>query len=544
MIQDILVDKSGKKLQYRNDTMLHRAGTQLQYTDEHIKEWIKCSEDPLYFINTYCKIQDPNKGLSQVTLRPYQEKLIIDLLENKYVIIMFPRQSGKSMTLSLFTCWEGTFKNDITSGVFANKEKISKEIFSRIMLTYRLLPHFLKGGVEEFNKTTLELENGSRIISGATSESGPRGFTINGTLIIDEAAHISTSLFQSFYDSCYPTVSAAEHGRIVLISTPNGMNHFHRLWKDAEQGHSSYKPVSVDWKEIPGRDDEWKKKEIKNMNGNIEKFTQEYECKFVGNSRCLFSSRILENIEFKPALPLNLFDNEHLFIYEQPSTNGLYCLCCDVSEGKNNDYSVISVIDITSIPYKQVAIYRDNTIHTYPYAYVIEKLAQLYNDALVLVENNSIGDGVINTLIHEVGYENVYIGEDGNIGVRTSSKTKQIGMLHLKELLEKQALKIYSYETLVEMSNFVKTGYGYAAAQGQHDDIIMTLVLFGYLYSTDYFKELTSDGIDIAKQIYHKNIQQIIDEDAMPIYHVDGNTETIMSGGLQKDDNDGFHNPW
>lgn len=514
MIKDITVDAEGKKLHYRNDPQLRRENVKLSLTQDHVNEFVKCSNDPIYFIENYCHVNDPNFGLKIITLRDYQKRLIQSVHDSKYNILNLPRQSGKSTTLSLYLVWQICFKNDTVSAILANKEKTAREIFGKVLDCFRLVPQFLKPGVKEYNKSSIQLDTGSKIIIAATSESGIRGYTINGTLLLDECAHLATPMFNHFYESVYPTISTAKDSKIVLVSTPNGLNHFYKIWQDAVNKKSGYIPFTINWNEVPGRDDAWRKKEISNI--GEENFKQEYECSFVGGHKCLFNQTTLEKITYK--LPImKLYDGD-LLVYQNPIKDRKYLLVCDISEGLGKDYHTMNIIDVTSFPFEQVAVYTNNTADLPVIPYIIEKIAKQFNDAMVLVENNGANKVVTNILFSTIEYENTY-ADDKEIGIRMTKTTKKAGIAKLKELIENQGIIINDFNTLKEMSNFIKKGESYKASAGNTDDIVMGLVLFSYFTNLEFFAEWSGNTgkNDKLKEMYDKKLQQMMEDTILPV---------------------------
>jgi len=520
-IYDITTDIHGEPLEFRKDPHLRKAETKIGLTKEHIIEIAKCKKDPVYFMNNYCYINDPNEGRSIITLYQWQEKLVRQLQAQKYNILLLPRQSGKSQTLALFLVWYMCFYKDKLSAILANKGVTAREIFSRLMMAYRGLPHFLKGGVYEFNKSSIGIDTGSGTISSATSESGLRGFTINGLLMIDEAAIIQTSLFEEFYTAMYPTISRADNAKIVLVSTPKGMNHFYKLWRDAQNKNNGYHPFTIGWDEIPGRDEKWKEQEIQNM-GDIDKFNQEYCCSFISSGSMLLSSAAMSSITYEP--PKKEMYEGTFKIYKEPEPDMKYILSVDTSEGVGKDFSTINVLSVDNTGFiEQVAVYRNNKIELTMFPYTIEKIGQMYNNALTIIENNSIGLVVCNALFNDIEYPELYV-DTKEIGIRTTKSTKKAGVRYAKELIENHGLKINDYDTVVELSNFTRRKNSYEAADGFTDDIIMGLVLFSYFSSLPYYKEWCDT--DFVSRMYKKKMEQISSEQMLPVYHQDGGEES------------------
>ncbi len=413
--------------------------------------------------------------------------------------------SHNTETFRIFLTHYILFNEYKSVGILANKEDTAIEILGKIQYSFQALPTWLQMGVEEFNKSSFVLENGCRIIAGATSSDAVRGYTFH-VVILDEAAHIEN--WEEFYSSVYPTISAGKTTKLIMVSTPNGLNHFYDFWKGSIDGKNDFNRIFVPWYDVPGRNEKWKINTLRGMNGNLEKFAQEYSVEFLGSSGTLIAGWKLKELVGSDKEPLKESNEVNLKIFEHPIKNSPqhnYAIIADVSRGKGLDYSAFSVIDITDLPYRQVATFRDNQIAPADYADIIYKTALIYNNALVLTEINDIGEQVGYLLMIEYGYEHVLCTENAgkagkkitfgskksDRGIRTTKVVKGVGCQILKLLIEQNKFIVSDKETINEFTTFSRQKDSYAAEAGKHDDMIMGLVLFAWLTDQSYFREAT-----------------------------------------------------
>jgi hypothetical protein len=490
------------KSTYLANPRLKKAGVKLDFTAEQIQEILKCSKDPIYFINNYLKIVNLDAGLIQCQLRPYQEKMIRNFNDNRFSIMLCPRQIGKTISYVGYVLWLSIFKDSQNIVVLANRNKTAKEILYRVKLAYENLPKWIQQGVIEWNKSSIELENGSKISSDSTSGSTGRSGSIN-CLVLDEFAHVHNNVSDDFMKSVYPTITAGTTTKIIIVSTPKGVNLFYKLWTEAEKKQNRYVPFTMHWSEVPGRDDKWRDETIRNI--GAEAFDQEYGCSFFGSvSNTLIASSKLKNLVFQQPT----YSQECLDVYEKPQPKHTYVACVDVARGDANDFSVMSIIDVTQLPFKFVAKYRSNKIPPLIFPNVIAEIGQKYNNAWLLIETNDAGSQVADALKYELEYENlIYTVKNtrlstqemsfsqGKIGVMTTKKTKNIGCVNLKTLIENDQLIVTDFDTISEMTTFVSKLGSFAGDSGTNDDLVMTLVLFGWLSNQKNFKDLTNSNI-------------------------------------------------
>tara|TARA_Y100001937_G_scaffold128709_1_gene207179 strand:+ start:2500 stop:4125 length:1626 start_codon:yes stop_codon:yes gene_type:complete len=515
---------------YLGNPNLKAVGQNVEWTEESIKEYKKCWEDPEHFIQNYVRVVHVDRGLISFDMYPYQKKMINTFINDRFVICKMPRQTGKSTTIISFLLHYILFNESVNCAILANKLATARELLSRLQLAYEHLPKWMQQGVVVWNKGNIELENGSKILAAATSSSAVRGSSFN-IIFLDEFAHVPNNIADQFFTSVYPTISSGETTKVFIVSTPLGLNMFYKLWVDAEEGRNNYTPIDVHWAEVPGRDDKWKQETIKNT--SELQWNQEFECEFIGSTLTLIAPSKLRTMTFKNPI----HSNNGFEIYEKPQPNKMYCVIADTAQGKEQDYSALSVFDISEIPYRQVAKYRDNSISPMLYPNVIYQIGMQYNTAWLLVEVNDVGANVAETLHFELEYENIMMcsmhgragqklgggfGKNAQLGIRTSKQLKRIGCAALKDMIETDKLIIYDFDTLAELTTFASKHNSYEAEEGSHDDLAMTLVIFAWLVQQQYFKDLTD--LDIRKQMY-KDQMEALEQDMLPFGIIDDGQE-------------------
>jgi hypothetical protein len=519
---------------YLGNDRLKRVGVELSYTEEQVKEIIKCTEDPVYFIRTYVKIVNVDLGLIPFDMWDFQEKMVQDFHENRFCICKMPRQVGKTTTTVGYMLWSVLFQDDYVAGILANKGSLARDILSKIQKAYEYLPLWLQQGIIVWNKGNIELENGSKIFAYATSAAGVRGGSFN-LIFLDEFAFVPHNMATEFFTSTYPVISSGKTSKVIIVSTPNGLNLFYKMWTDAIEKRSTYKPVEIHWSQVPGRDRAWKEETIKNT--SEEQFRQEFETEFIGSSATLISGTKLRSLAFHEPI----HQEEGLDIYEQPVQGRLYIATVDCAEGVGQDYSSINIIDVSETPYKQVAKYRNNKLPLLFFPTIIYSLAKKYNEAFILIETNNIGQQVVDILHYDLEYENVYKLEHHHIkgqsisggfkrstsfGIKTTKTVKKIGCANLKTLVENDKLKIMDFDTIAEMNTFVRIRDSYAAEEGNHDDLVMGLVLFSWLTAQSYFRDSTN--IDIRKVLLEEQ-SMLGEEELTPVGIIDdGRREEVV----------------
>jgi len=522
------------KVFFKNNSNLPNRHYIHQYTQEEEEEFKKCAIDPVYFTKNYVKIITLDDGLHPFDLWKFQEDLIKTYNEERFTICKLPRQVGKTQSTVSYLLWYILFHEDVSVAILANKLPTAREIMSRLQLSFEHLPMFLKQGVREWNKSTIILENGSKAQADSTSGASIRGKSFN-IIFLDEFAHVPNNIAQEFFMSTYPTITSGKNTKVIIVSTPKGLNLFYRMWTDSVEGRSSYKPFEVHWSMVPGRDLAWKEETIRNT--SPDQFEQEFECQFVGSTNTLIHPAKLRSLVFHDPIRKDMEDN--LLIYKEPEKKHTYVITVDVAEGQNLDYSTYSVIDVTSIPYRQVARYRCKTIIPSLFPTVILQAARMYNDAFVLVEINSIGLQVADIIHNEFGYENLIkiqikgkLGQQHTagftkkiaLGLKTTHQTKITGCANLKSLIENDKLIINDADTILELTTFSADKKSFKAEDGNHDDMAMTLVHFGWLTAQKYFKENIDS--DIRKALQEEQMG-VMDNDIVPF--------GIIDNGLNQD---------
>jgi len=503
---------------YLGNPLIKSANTPVEFAPEQIEEYLKCSNDPIYFIENYIKIVHVDRGLIPFGMYDFQRNIVRTIHDNRFTICKLPRQSGKSTTMISYLLHHILFNQDKKVAILANKLTTARELLQRLKKSYENLPKWLQQGIVEWNKLSIHLENGSKVIASSTSSSAVRGDTYS-IILLDEFAFVPNNIAEDFFNSVYPTISSGETTKVVIVSTPKGMNMFYKLWKNAENEKNSYVPIEVFWNEIPGRDQKFKEETIRNT--SERQWMQEFECAFLGSEDTLISSAKLAAMVFEDPIRSGA---DGLDIFEEPKKENMYIMCVDTCRAQGADYHAFSVVDVTHMPYKVVAKYRNNTLPVMMYPTVIEKIGKYYNNSHILVEINDVGSEVADILYQELEYENVLLvsnrgkkgqkvdggfGESGKVqfGVRTSYQIKKLGCTILKEMIEQDKLIVRDLDFISEFSTFISKGISYEASEGYHDDLVDTLVLFSWLTTQSYFREIID--IDTRKKLYERRLQDL-----------------------------------
>jgi len=525
---------------YLGNPNLKAAGVVHQYTKEQVEEYIKCAGDVEYFARSYIKIVNVDYGLMPFNMWDFQAKMLKTFQNNRFSICKLPRQVGKSTTSIAYILHLVLFTDQQNVAILANKGALARDLLAKLQLAYEYLPKWLQQGVVTWNKGNIELENGSKVLAAATSSSAIRGGSFN-LIFLDEFAFVQRNLADAFFASTYPTISSGKTTKIIIVSTPNGMNHFFKMWTDATEGRSEYVPIEIMWNDVPGRDEEWKKQTIANT--SEEQFRQEFETEFIGSTHTLIHPMKLREMSWTTPNK----DKFGLDYYELPDPRKIYIGVFDVSEGVGGDYSALSIFDVTQHPYRQVAKYRSKEISPLMFPDVIYRFARWYNNAYVLGETNNIGQQVVQSLFMDLEYENVIatftknksikVGGGFNtrsaFGVRTTKSVKKIGCSNLKTIIESNKLLITDFDTIEELTNFVEVKDTYRAEEGGHDDLAMTLVLFGWLVTQSYFKDLTNS--DIRRNLANETMKDVHD-DLLPVGFIDDGGATQSMESSNQDD--------
>ena len=504
--------------QYLGNPNLKKANVATNFTPEEVQEYIKCSEDPVYFIQTYIKIVSLDKGLIPFDMYDFQVDMTRKFHDNRFNIAKLPRQSGKSTIVTSYLLWYVLFNANVNVAILANKAATSREMLQRLQLSYENLPKWLQQGILQWNRGSLELENGSKIMAASTSSSAVRGMSFN-VIFLDEFAFVPNHIADQFFSSVYPTISSGKSTKVIIISTPHGMNMFYKLWHDAEKGKNEYIPTEVHWSAVPGRDAAWKEQTIKNT--SEQQFKVEFECEFLGSVDTLISPSKLRVMPYHDPIK----ENKGLAIYKRAEPEHNYIITVDVARGTSQDYSAFCVMDTTTMPYEMVARYKNNEIKPIIFPNVIIDVAKNYNNAYILCEVNDIGGQVADIIQFDLEYENLlmaamrgragqqlgqgFSGKKTQLGVKMSTAVKQVGCSNLKALIEEDKLIIPDYDTIAELTTFIVKGQSFAAEDGCNDDLAMCLVIFAWMAMQEYFKQMHDN--DVRQRIYddqRENIEQ------------------------------------
>ena len=506
---------------YLGNPNVKRDGVLQVWTPELLQIYKKCMDDPIYFAENYVKVISLDQGLVPFILYPYQHEMFKHFNDSRFSIILACRQSGKSISACAYLLWYALFHPEKTIAILANKGATAREMLSRITLMLENIPFFLQPGSKALNKGSLEFSNNSRILAAATSGSSIRGMSVN-LLYLDEFAFVERAA--EFYTSTYPVVSAGTGTKVIVTSTANGIgNQFHKIWEGSVQGINEFKNFRVDWWDVPGRDEEWKNETIANT--SQLQFDQEFGNTFFGTGDTLVSADCLLSLRSKPYI--RELEGNTLRIYEEPIEKHDYIMTVDVSKGRGQDYSTFTLIDISVRPFRQVAVYRNNTISPILFPNIIYKYAKVYNEAYVVVEANDQGSVVCNGLYHDLEYENVHVESSvkaNAIGIEITRKTKRLGCSAIKDILESGKLEIVDDRTILEISTFEARGQSYEASDGNHDDLMINLVMFGYFCSTQYFGDMTD--INLKQMLFDQRMKEI-EEDVVPFGFIQNGQDDV-----------------
>jgi len=512
---------------YLGNPNLKRANTPIEFTQEQILEFMACKNDPVYFAQKHVKIVTLDHGLMPFEPYDFQQELINNFHDNRFNICKMPRQTGKSTTVISYLLHYLLFNDSVNIGILANKAATARELLGRLQTAYENVPKWMQQGVLSWNRGSLELENGSKILAASTSASAVRGMSFN-ILFLDEFAFVPNHIADSFFASVYPTITSGQNTKVIIVSTPHGMNHFYRMWHDAEKGKNEYVPTDVHWSQVPGRDDVWREQTIANT--SEQQFKVEFECEFLGSVDTLIAPSKLRSMVYQTPEKTNA----GLDVYVDPQKGHDYVITVDVARGVNKDYSAFVVIDISEFPHSVVGKYRNNEIKPMLFPSIIEEVGKSYNDAFILCEVNDIGDQVASILNYDMEYKNLlmcsmrgragqvvgqgFSGKKTQLGVKMSKTVKKVGSLNLKTLIESDKLLSCDYDIMSELTTFIQKSNSFEAEEGCHDDLAMCLVIYAWLVQTDYFKELTDQ--DVRKRLYEEQ-RNAIEQDMAPFGFMD-----------------------
>ena len=512
---------------YLGNPNLKKVNTPHEFTKEQIIEYQKCHDDPIYFMRNYIRIVSLDEGLVPFKMYPFQEHIVRTIHDNRFTICKLPRQSGKSTTTVSYLLHYALFNPNSNIAMLANKSSTARDILGRVQLAYENLPKWLQQGVINWNKGNIELENKSVIVAAATSSSAIRGGSYN-IIFLDEFAFVPPNIAEMFFSAVYPTISSGHKTKMIIVSTPYGMNQFYKLWTDAIEKRNDYVPIEVHWSEVPGRDEKWKEATIRNT--SAEQFQQEFECEFLGSVNTLISPAKIKNMAFTTPKT----SSGGLDVYEDPIEGKTYTITVDVARGVMKDYSAFVVMDVSQMPYRVVAKYKNNDIKPLLFPSIIDRVGKAYNRAHVLVETNDLGQQIAEALNFELEYDNLlmttnrgragqilgamFSGRGSGFGVKMTKQIKKIGCANIKTLIESDKVQIQDFNIIEEMSTFVRRGQSWQADEGNNDDLMMCLVIFGWLSNQPFFKEMTDTN---ARQMLYEEQQNLIEQDMAPFGFVD-----------------------
>ena len=507
---------------YLGNPNLKKANVPTHFTPKQVKEFLKCSNDPIYFIRKYIKIVSLDEGIIPFDMYDFQEEMVDRFHHNRFNIAKLPRQSGKSTVVTSYLLWYVIFNDNVNVAILANKAPTAREMLGRLQLSYENLPKWMQQGIVGWNKGSVELENGSRLLASSTSASAVRGMSFN-IIFLDEFAFVPNNIAEQFFASVYPTISSGKNTKVIIISTPHGMNMYYKIWHDAERKKNEYITTDVHWSQVPGRDADWKEQTIANT--SEAQFRVEFKCEFLGSVDTLISASKLRLMVYEdPITTQNGLD-----VYEDPQKEHQYTITVDVARGIDGDYSAFTVFDTSTVPYKLVAKYRNNQIKPLLFPDIIHRVAKSYNHAYVLIEVNDVGAQVADILQYDLEYDNLlmaamrgragqvvgqgFSGSKVQLGVKMSSAVKKLGCSNLKGLLEDDKILIQDYDIISELTTFIQKGQSWQAEEGCHDDLAMCLVLFSWLCVQEYFKECHDN--DIRLKMYEEQ-REAIEADMAP----------------------------
>ena len=526
---------------YLGNPNLKKANVSTNFTKKQIAEYLKCAEDPVYFIRKYIKIVSLDEGVIPFRMYDFQEEMVSKFHENRFNIAKLPRQSGKSTIVTAYLLWYVLFNDNVNVAILANKAATAREMLGRLQLSYENLPKWLQQGILGWNKGSLELENGSKILAASTSASAVRGMSFN-VIFLDEFAFVPNHIADQFFSSVYPTISSGKSTKVIIISTPHGMNMFYKLWHDAEREQNEYVPTEVHWSQVPGRDEVWKEQTIKNT--SEAQFKVEFECEFLGSVDTLISPSKLRTMAYHDPIK----ENRGLALFETTQEGHDYIVTVDVSRGVGHDYSAFTVFDTTELPYRMVARYKNNEVKPIVLPNIVVDVAKNFNNAYILCEVNDIGGQVADIIQYDLEYENLlmasmrgragqqlgqgFSGKKTQLGIKMSTATKQVGCSNLKALIEEDKLVIPDYDTIAELTTFIAKGQTFQAEDGCNDDLAMCLVIFSWMAMQPYFKEMHDN--DVRARIYADQ-RDAIEQDMAPFGFVSDGMEDEYFADAQGD---------
>lgn len=527
-------DKQNRRSRYMGLPNLKRANINIKWTQEMVDEWMHCRDDILYFAETYCAITHIDHGVIKVQLRDYQKDMLEIMAGNRLSVSKLSRQLGKTTVVAIFLAWFACFNKDKNIGILAHKGSMSAEVLDRTKQAIELLPDFLQPGIVEWNKNSIELDNGSAISAYAASPDAVRGNSFS-LIYIDECAFIPN--FNDAWLAIQPVITSGRHSKIIITTTPNGMNHFYDIWTASIEKNSNGKskngfvPYEAQWDSVKSRlyndddifDDGWEFSSNAIGGSSIEQFRQEHIGVFAGGTGTLISGMKLAILRDSPQI--NVGDST-FYKYKEPDPTRKYIATLDSAEGRGQDYHCMNIIDVTDEQWEQVAVLHSNSISHLILPDIILKHLIDYNEAPIYIELNSTGVSIAKTLYSDLEYEGVICDSFIDLGMKQTKRTKAVGCSTLKDLVEKDKLKLNHKATILELRVFIEKGVSWAAEEGFHDDCVMSLVIFGWLSTQQKFAEfIDKDEHRLASDIFRQELEDMNDDYA-PVVIIDSGAES------------------
>lgn len=561
-IEKLLYDAEENGIDYKeidnpfheNEPELRRGNILFEYTDAELEEIKKCASDVVYFANKYCKVMTDD-GIRQIDLRDYQIQILNQYQHHRKNVFVSPRQSGKTITSSIFLLWYLLFNYEKNAMIMANIGDTAAELMDKIKVILKGLPFFLKPGILVYNVMTMKFDNGCRIMAKTTTKTSSIGYTIH-MLYMDEFAHINPNFINQFFKSVYPTISSSQISRVIITSTPNGMNKFWEIYKGAVDKENDFNPIRVEWWQIPGRDEEWKKKEIAAL-GSEEDFNQEYGCQFLSSSRLLLDSQSLKRLKANEQdfvhHDLFPFENSHVdytnlvwhpkfdptSIFEKDGQK--FYLSIDTAGGGGGDYSVVNIFKVSPMPSSvikakkfyedesdffcllQVGLFRSNIIQIDELKVLVEILVTEIlgtDNTRIVIEIDYKGELLMDKLLDsEELYEEMFVytrhseaSTKLKPGIKLTAKNKEKYCYDLKINVKNGKIIPSEKNTVYELANFGMSQGGSFTSQIGKDDIAMTLVDINCIFETGDFQDTVTDLYDNLAENFKKSIEEKLKE--------------------------------
>lgn len=529
-------DKANKRSRYLGIPNLKRAYVQTKWTDEMVNEWVRCRDDIVYFAEKYCAITHIDYGTIKVQLRDYQRDMLKIMHRDRMVACNLSRQLGKTTVVAIFLAHFVCFNEDKAVGCLAHVKPMAMEVLERTKQAIELLPDFLQPGIVEWNKGSIELDNGCSIGAYASSPDAVRGNSF-ALIYIDECAFIPN--FLDAWLAIQPVISSGRRSKIIITTTPNGLNHFYDIWNAALAGKSKFTPYNATWTSVKERlytdgddgvfDDGYSWASSTIHSSSKEAFAQEHQTQFMGTNGSLISGWKLAKMEWMDCDPQ---DGGLFYQYKKPVEGHKYIAILDPAEGRGQDYHALHIIDITGFPFEQVAVFHSNKTSHLILPDVLMRYLMMYNEAWIYIELNSTGHSVAKSLFSELEYENMICDSYSDLGMKQTKRSKAIGCSTLKDLIEKDKLIINNKDTIAEFRTFAENGVTWKAEEGFHDDLVMSLVCFAWLTTQMKFTEFCeNDDLRLANEVFAREREALYDDYMCPVIVTNGD-ETIQVGGI------------